>query len=156
MILTRIALGLSIATMLASTGCGGDDPLTGTWKNTGCFGVSATPAGIKSCTTELSFPTDLNFSLKAEQFSEPATATAPGCTTTRKVSGQTWSTDGDNVAIEGTGAATLARSSCVNATDEFAEAATTDISVGAGTAAYVITGDSLSIATGPLAGTYTR
>jgi hypothetical protein len=151
-----MALGLSVAMLLAVAGCGGEDPLTGTWSNSTCFGSASTPAGIKSCTTALTFTTDLAFSLKAEQFSEPATAMAPGCTTTRLVEGQTWSTDGDTYTLAGTGKPTMARSSCVNATDEFKAVATTDVAVPTGGSAYVITANSLSITSGPLAGTYTN
>ena len=142
--------------VLAVAGCGGDDALTGTWNNTACFGSKMTPAGIKECKTALTFADDLTFSLKAEQFSEPATATAPGCTTTRMVEGQTWSTDGTTVTVEGTAKATLARSSCVNSTDEIKAGPTTDIGVAPGGAQYVITDNSLTIASGPLSGTYTN
>ncbi len=156
MILDRMALGLSVAMMFAGVGCGGEDPLTATWSNTSCFGSKGTPEGIKSCTTELHFTTDLAFSLEAKQFSQPATAMAPGCTTTRRVDGQTWSTEGTSFTLADTGKATTERSSCVNAADEFKAAPTTDIGVASGTFAYVITDKSLSISTGPLAGTYSR
>jgi len=156
MFLDRMALGLSVAMIFAGVGCGGEDPLTATWSNANCFGSKGTPEGIKSCTTELTFTTDLAFSLEAKQFSEPATAKAPGCTTTRRVGGQTWSTEGTSFTLAGTGKATTERSSCVNATDEFKAAPTTDIGVASGTSAYVITDKSLSISTGPLAGTYSR
>jgi hypothetical protein len=149
-------LGLSVALAFAAAGCGGDDPLTGTWTNTACFGEKATPAGIKSCSTELTFTADLAFSLKAKAFSEPATATAPGCTTTRSVDSQTWSTDGETFTLAGNGKATTERSSCVNASDEFKAVTTTDIAVAAGASGYVITDNSLTIAKGDLAGTYTR
>jgi hypothetical protein len=156
MILNRMMLGLSVALAFAAAGCGGDDPLTGTWTNTACFGVKATPEGIKSCSTELTFTADLAFSLKAKAFSEPATAMAPGCTTTRSVDGQTWSTDGTSFTLEGDGKATTERSSCVNATDEFKSMATTDIAVASRASGYVITDNSLTISAGDLAGTYTR
>ncbi|MEO5729529.1 MAG: hypothetical protein ABI134_02140 [Byssovorax sp.] len=142
--------------VLAIAGCGGDDALTGSWSNTACFGTKTKPEGIKDCKTSLTFTDDLKFSLKAEQMSEPATAMAPGCTTTRLVEEQTWSTDGESFTLEGAGKATLARSSCVNASDEFPATATTDIVVPAGRSGYVITDNSLTIAAGPLAGTYTK
>lgn len=142
--------------VFAGVGCGGDDPLTGNWKNTACFGVKATPEGIASCSTQLKFTTDLAFTLEAKQFSEPATVKAPGCTTTRIVDSQTWSTDGEVFTLAGAGKATMERSSCVNASDEFKAVATTDIGVVASSSGYVIVEDSLTIATGPLAGTYTR
>ncbi len=156
MFLDRMALGLSVTMVLALAGCGGDDALTSSWSNSSCFGSKTTPEGIKECKTSLSFTDDLMFSVKAEQFSEPATATAPGCTTTREITGQTWSTDGTTFTLEGTGKATMGRSSCVNATDELKAAPTTDIAVPTGGSGYVITDNSLTIATGPLAGTYTK
>ena len=70
--------------------------------------------------------------------------------------GQTWSTDGQSLTLVGTGRATTERSSCVNGTDEFKAFATTEIGVPSGASAYAITDNSLSIATGPLAGTYKR
>lgn len=142
--------------MLIGAGCGGDDPLTGSWSNSTCFGSTNMPEGIKDCKTSLTFSADLTFSLDAQQFSEPATATNPGCTTTRKIEGQTWSTDGTSFTLESTGKATMERSSCINATDESTAVATTDIAVPTGRAEYVITDTSLTIASGPLKGTYTR
>ena len=142
--------------MFAGAGCGGDDPLTGTWSDATCFGAKTTPEGIKSCTTALTFTADLAFSLKAEQFSEPGTATAPGCTTTRTIEGQTWSTDGTAFTLAGTGKAMMERSSCVNATDEFKPLATTELVAPSGGSEYVIDNKTLTIAKGPLAGTYTN
>ena len=81
---------------------------------------------------------------------------APGCTTTRSVDGQTWSTDGDTFTLAGEGKATMERSSCVTASDEFKSMPTTSIAVKSGASGYVITDNSLTIATGALAGTYTR
>ena len=156
MILDRMALGLSVAMMFAGVGCGGEDPLTATWSNTSCFGFKGTPVGMKSCSTQLTFTADLAFSLEAKQFAEPATAVGPGCTTTRKVQGQTWSTDGTSFTLGNTGKATTERSSCVNASDEFKAVATKDIEVASGTTAYAITDNSLNIPSGPLAGTYTH
>lgn len=156
MILDRMMLCLSVALAFAAVGCGGEDPLTGTWTNTACFGVKATPAGVKSCSTELTFTADLGFSLQAKAFSEPATAMAPGCTTTRSVTGQTWSTDGETFTLVGKGKATTERSSCVNASDEIKVVSTTDIAVAASASGYVINSNSLTIAKGDLAGTYTR
>ena len=156
MFLDRMALGLSVAMVFAGVGCGGDDPLTGTWSNDTCFGAKTTPEGIKSCKTSLTFTNELTFTLKAEQISEPATATNPGCTTTRMVDGQSWSTDGNTFTLEGSGKATMERTSCVNTVDNLKAAPTTDIAVAAGGSGYVITDNSLTIAAGPLAGTYTN
>jgi hypothetical protein len=156
MSLNRMALGLSVTMMLIGAGCGGDDPLTSTWSNTTCFGSATMPEGIKDCKTTLTFNADLTFSLQAQQFSEPATATNPGCTTTRLIEGQTWSTDGTSFTLASTGKATMERTSCVNATDENKPVATTDIAVPTGRAEYVITDTSLTIASGALKGTYTQ
>ena len=156
MFLNRMALGLSVAMVFAGVGCGGDDPLTGTWSNDSCFGAKTTPEGVKSCKTSLTFSNELAFELKAEQLSEPATAVAPGCTTTHLVKGQTWSTDGTTFTLDGSGDATMERTSCVNAADELKAAPTTAITAPRGDSGYVITDNSLTIAAGPLAGTYTN
>jgi hypothetical protein len=156
MMFNRITLGLSLVLGLAVVGCGGDDPLTGTWTNTTCYGSTSLPDGIESCTTALTFSADLAFALEAKQFSEPATVVNPGCTTLRAVKAQTWSTDGDTFSLAGTGTATMERSSCVTPTDESQPAATSDISIPKGSSAYTIAGDALTIASGSLAGTYKR
>jgi hypothetical protein len=156
MILNRMALGLSVAMVLAVTGCGGDDPLTGTWSNESCFGSSSTPAGVEKCKTSLTFDDDLTFSIQAQEFAMPATATAPGCTTTREIEGQTWSTDGSTLTLEGSAKATSERSSCVNERDEFKAGPTVDMEIPTGDATYTIVDKSLTIESGPLKGTYTR
>lgn len=156
MILNRMALGLSAAVALSVIGCGGEDPLTGTWSNDSCYGTSGKPEGIEKCKTSLTFKDDLTFSIKAEQFSMPATATAPGCTTTSEITGQRWSTDSTAFTLEGTPQATLARSSCVNERDEFKASAAPDVDMPGGSANYTIVDKSLTIESGPLKGTYTR
>src|SRR5512132_341140 len=148
MFLNRMTLGLSFAMVLAGVGCGGDDPLTGSWSNDSCFGVKTMPEGVKSCRTSLTFTNELTFELKAEQVSEPATAMAPGCTTPRLITGQTWSTDGTSFTLEGPGKATMERTSCVNATDELKAAPTSDIAIPTDRSGYVITDNSLTIASG--------
>jgi len=154
-------LGLSLLSLLAMAGCGDsaeDDPLAGTWSNTGCFGSATKPADVESCSTELTLGDDLTVELKAEWVSLSATATNPGCTTTRMVTGQQWSTEHatDTFTLTGNGAATVERSGCVNDMDDMAATATTDISVPTGDATYTISGDSLSVKSGSLQGTYTR
>src|SRR5512132_1460637 len=119
MTLNRMPLCLSVAMVLAVAGCGGDDPLTGTWSNDTCFGSSTRPAGVEKCKTSLTFNDDLTFSIKSEELGMPATAAAPGCTTTREITGQTWSTDASTFTLAGAGRATIERSSCVNEKDEF-------------------------------------
>jgi hypothetical protein len=156
MILNRMALGLSAAMVLAVTGCGGEDPLTGTWTNNSCFGSATKPAGVEECKTSLTFSDDLTFSLKSEEEAMPATATAPGCTTTREIKGQSWSTDGKTFTLVGTGKATIERSNCVNETDEFQAAPTPDMKMPTGSATYTIVDESLTIESGLLKGTYTR
>jgi hypothetical protein len=156
MILNRMALGLSVATVLAVAGCGSEDPLTGTWSNESCFASSTKPAGVEKCKTSLKFNEDLTFSIKAEEIAMPATATAPGCTTTREIKGQTWSTDASTFTLAGAGKATIERSSCVNAKDEFQAAPTIDMDIPTGTSKYTIVDESLTIESGPLKGTYTR
>ncbi|MEO5729528.1 MAG: hypothetical protein ABI134_02135 [Byssovorax sp.] len=156
MILNRMALGLSAAMVIAVTGCGGEDPLTGTWSNDSCYGSTSKPAGVEECKTSLTFSEDLTFSLKSEEKAMPATATAPGCTTTREIEGQRWSTDGKTLTLEGAGKATVERSSCVNDKDEFQAGPTPDMKIPTGSAKYTIVDDSLTVETGLLKGTYAR
>ena len=77
---------------------------------------------------------DLSFSVKAEELSMPATAAAPGCITTRVVTGQTWSTDSSTFVLNGTPKATIERSSCVNNRDELKVGPTTDMDMPIGEA----------------------
>jgi hypothetical protein len=157
MILNRMALGLSVAVALAVVGCGGHDPLTGTWSNDSCFGSSTMPAGVDECKTSLTFNDDLTFAVKAEETAKPATATGPGCTTTRRIEGQTWSTDASTFTLAGSGKATIERSGCVNDKDEFKVGPTTDMNIPGGSSKYTIVDDkSLTIESGPLKGTYSR
>jgi hypothetical protein len=148
--------------VLALAGCGGtdDDPLSGTWSNTACFGSESTPADISRCTTALTFTTDLGVEFKAEWFSLPATAMYPRCTTTRQVTGQTWSTEAvasaDTLTVTGSGRATIARANCVNMTDDLLATTTADIAIPTGDISYQINNRTLSIMSGTLTGTYTR
>lgn len=156
--LTKMALGLSLGFVFAVTGCagGGDDPLTGTWKNKACFGSESAPADIKECTVTLTFTDDLDIELAAEWMSRPATLTNPGCTTTKRVTGQQWSTDSETLAVTGSGHSTIERANCVNMEDNMMAKATTEISIPSGDTKYQISNNQLTILSRGLAGTYTR
>jgi hypothetical protein len=156
-----IAIGFSLVSGLAAAGCGNgvaSDPLAATWTNASCFGSSSKPADVASCSVELTFTNDLKIELRADEISLSATATNPGCTTTRIVQGQKWSTDhaADTFTVTGTGAATMQRSSCVNKSDDQPAVATTDIAIPLGDTTYAISGSTLTVSTGGLKGTYTR
>ncbi len=150
-----LLLALSLSLALPACG-GGDDPLSGSWSNTSCFGSSTTPPEVEKCTTTLNFTTDLDIELRAEWLSLPATATTPGCTTTKEVTGQTWSTDSAAFTVSGSGTATIERTGCVNDTDNLGSAPTTGIAIPAGDTRYEISNDTLTILSGTLAGAYTK
>lgn len=157
----KIVLGFSLVPLLATAACGSsadDDPLAGVWSNTSCYGSSSKPADVESCETELTFDNDLTIQLKAEWISLAATSTNPGCTTTKLVTGQQWSTEHatDTFTLTGDGAATVERTGCVNEGDNMEATATTDISIPNGETTYTLSGDTLSIKSGLLEGTYTR
>ena len=162
MTLPRILLGLSVGALLALTGCGGTasgtDPLTGTWSNATCFGSTSTPSNISSCSVALSFTADLNMGLTAAWISMPATAMYPGCTTTKRVSGQLWSTDDamptETLTVTGVGDSTVERTGCVNAADDLEAMSTSDISIPSGETKYQIVDGKLTILSGSIAGTY--
>ena len=147
------------ALCLASIGCGKgpDDPLTGTWSNTACFGDTQQPDDIQSCSTKLRFDADLTLTLTDTRQSLPATAVYPRCTATRAVKGLRYSTDSEGtVTLTGTTSSTLVRQDCSNAADNQSEIADTRDSVPAGTSRYSITNRTLSLTTGPLSGEYQR
>ena len=159
--LNKLALGLSLVSLIAIAGCGSDaanDPLAGTWSNTSCYGTSTKPADVESCKTELTFSNDLNVNLKAEWVSLAATAMYPGCTTTKAATGQQWSADHakDTFTVMGKASATMERTNCVNATDDLSPAATTDLSIPSGDTTYTLSGDTLTVQSGSLKGAYTR
>ncbi|MEO7327352.1 MAG: hypothetical protein ABI193_02155 [Minicystis sp.] len=152
-----MTFGLSLAALLALSACGGsNDPLTGTWSNSSCFGSATTPADVEKCSTALTFKDSLEIELEAKWFSMPATATNPGCITTKQVTGQTWSTNADAFTVSGSGSSTIERSSCVNDTDNLASAPTSDIEIPNGDTRYQITDNTLTILAGKLKGTYTK
>lgn len=156
-----MTVGFSLVSVLAIAGCGSsadDDPLAGTWSNTSCYGASSKPADVESCTIDLTFDDDLAVELKAEWISLAATSTNPGCTTTKLVTGQEWSTDHarNTFTVTGSGEATMERTKCVNETDDMAPVATSDISIPQGETTYSLTGDTLTVLSGSLSGTYTR
>lgn len=151
-----LLVGALALTLSACGNSGDDDPLTGTWSNTSCFGSATMPPDVEKCTTRLDFKSSLDIELRAEWFSLPATATNPRCTTTREVTGQQWSTNASAFTVTGSGSATIARSSCVNEADNLAATPTSDIAIPNGDTRYEISNDSLTILSGTLAGTYTR
>ncbi len=158
--LNQVAFGLSLVSLFAIAGCtdAADDPLAGAWSNDKCFGTASKPADIESCTTELSFSNELEVELEATWVSLSATATNPGCTATKLVTGQQWSTDHaeDTFTVSGTGTATLERAKCVNDADNLAATATSDINIPSGDTTYTLSGDTLTVSSGSLKGVYTR
>lgn len=162
MMLPRMILGLSLCGALALAGCGtgsgADDPLTGSWSNATCYGSTSTPSDVASCSVTLSFTATLDVELTAAWISMPATAMYPGCTTTKRVSGQRWSTDAASptatLTVTGDGGSTVERTSCVNAADNLAAMATTDISIPSGDTEYQIVDGKLTILSSNIAGTY--
>jgi hypothetical protein len=161
--LPRTALGLSIVAALALGGCmsnGPNDPLTGTWSNTTCFGSTSTPPDIAKCSVALTFTPALTIELDAQWISLPATATYPRCTIARQVTGQHWSTEqatsSETLTVTGSGKATLARANCVNMADNLTAMPTTDISIPSGATEYQISNGKLTILSGDLAGTYSQ
>ncbi len=155
--------GLSLAGSLAISGCNEDvvatqDPLEGSWSNDGCFGVEGTPADVESCTVTVEFSAELDVTVTATWVSLAATQNLPGCTTTRVVTGQTWSADHttNEVTLSGKPEATIERSSCVKEADNLAAVATSDIEVLSGSARYEVNADALTIVSGSLAGSYVR
>lgn len=157
----NIAFGLSFVTALAMTGCGSeaeDDPLAATWSNTECFGMASKPDDVESCTSALMFTNDLELELRTDWISLSATATNPGCTTTRQVKGQQWSADHDQqtFTLTGNGEATIERTNCVNDEDNLETTATNDLDIPSGDSPYTINGDTLTVDSGALRGTYKR
>lgn len=158
-----VAIGFSLLSMFSVLGCeqgdiASDDPLAGTWSNDACFGSSTMPEDVESCSTEITLANDLDVELKAEQLSLAATAMNPGCTTTRRITGQKWSTnhETDTLTITGRGNATIERSGCVKAEDNLEAEPTSDIALRPGDMRYELDGDTLSVLSGSLSGTYTR
>jgi hypothetical protein len=145
----------------ATLGCGtsaADDPLAGSWSNGVCYGSAAMPADVESCSVGLEFAGDLRMVVDAQWVSLAATEINPGCTTRRLVTGQQWSTNHGNDSVTFTGAAfaTVERTGCVKPEDDLAAIETTDIETPAGTAFYGINGDTLTVTSGALYGTYAR
>ncbi len=157
----KVILAFPLLSLLAMAACGTnatDDPLAGTWTNTQCFGTSTKPADVESCVTELTFTNGLEVTLKAQWIALAATATNPGCTTTKLVSGQEWSTshaDG-TFTVTGEGSATVERSMCIHSADDASAAPTTDISIPSGDFDYTLSGNKLTITSGALQGVYTQ
>ena len=155
----RIAVPMA-ALLVLSIGCGGkgpDDPITGTWANSDCFGDTSMPADIQTCKLSLQFDSSLKFTLIDARQSLPATAVNPRCNTIRTVTGLTYSTDSKGtLTLAGSSGSTVERKDCVNAADNQAKVADSRDSVAAGPFGYSITGKTLTISSGQLAGEYVR
>ncbi len=155
-----IRTAVVIVAWMTLIGCGGkgpDDPLTGTWSNSVCFGDETKPADIQTCALTLRFEADLKFSLIDTRQSMPATAVYPRCSAIRTVTGLTYSTNSmGTVTISGSSASTLERKACADATDNQAPMADGRDSVAAGAISYAIKDKTLSLTTGPLRGDYAR
>lgn len=158
MVLSRLPILLVLTALVTTTGCASSDPLAGTWSNATCFGMDATPADIESCAVTLTFTDALDVELQPDWVSLPATANYPGCTTTKLITGQTWSTRHAStlevLTVSGNGSATVERTGCVNATDDMAATATATISLSPGDSNHQLTDGSLTFLTGDLVGTY--
>lgn len=156
-----IMAAVCLPVAFALSGCGGSsDPLAGTWSNTTCYGSDTMPADIESCAVSLRFTDELTIELQADWLSMPATADYPGCTTTKLVTGQSWSTqeakDYDVLTIAGTGTPTIERTGCVYDADNMDPTDTTEISIPEGDVDYQISGDGLTVMTTSLEGSYTK
>ena len=166
MLLHRMAIGSALLSMLALVGCpegatgdgGKEDPIAGKWTSDTCYGGGATLANVESCSVELDLQSDLNLDLNAAWVSLPATEEYPGCTTTRHVTGLKWHTDHktSTLTVTGTANATLERTGCVKEEDNLKAEPTQDIEVRPGDMTYELKGDTLTILSGSLKGTYTR
>jgi len=160
----RIASASSLVLTLALAGCGSStapapmDPLTGAWTNATCFGSTSMAPDISSCSVTLTFTSSLDLSLTAAWLSRPATASYPGCTTTKRVTGQRWSTrvvrGMDVFTVTGTGTSTVERTGCVNATDDLGATPVTDISIDSGDIGYLLSNNELTVLSSNVAGTY--
>lgn len=158
-----MAIASSTLSIFLALGCEGggsatEDPLAGKWGNEACYGSASTPPDVERCSVALTLTNALGVELEATWTSLAATATNPGCTTTRRVTGQTWSTDHaeHTLTVSGNGKATMERSGCVNATDNLEVRPTSDIVIRPGQMSYELDGDTLRVLTGSLRGTYTR
>ena len=159
MIHRMLALQLAILAAGCATN-GPDDPLTGTWSNTSCYGSATMPVDIQACGTAISFSADLSITLVDTRQSLPATAVYPRCTATRRETGQRFSTargaNGMTLTVSSGGTSTLERSGCANDADNRAAMADSVDSIPVGVTAYQLSGNTLMIAGGSLAGAYTR
>ena len=62
---------LALATMAGckpgeTTPSATEDPLTGQWNNTSCYGSTTKPADVESCKTTLDFDKDLDLEITAQ------------------------------------------------------------------------------------------
>jgi hypothetical protein len=161
--LHQAAIGFSLLSASSMFHCergdgASSDPLAGTWRSDACFGTPSTPAEVERCSVELTFTNGLIVELKAKWISLAATAENPGCTITRRVTGQRWSTNhaARTLTVTGSGIATIERSGCIHAEDNLDPRPTTDIEILPGEMRYELDGNMLRVLTGSLQGTYTR
>ncbi len=162
--INRTMLFAPLLALLGSGGCtinGPNDPLTGTWTNTSCYGSGSMPVDIQSCSLSLAFGADLSIVLTDQRQALPATLIYPRCTTTRRVSGQQYSTSNGAsasmiVTVSGNGTSTVERTGCANPSDNAAPAPDSVDSIPNGGTTYEISASVLTIPTGPLAGHYSR
>jgi len=166
--LGRSVIGLPLFSALALVALAGcknetspsatEDPLTGDWNSTACYGSATKPEGVESCKTTLSFGKELDFEVTAQWVYPAAAEKQAGCVTTRRVTGQEWSTDHTKgtLKISGPAQATEERTDCVDEKDNQKAAPTTDVQSVSGESQYTVHGDTLTINSGKLRGSYTR
>ncbi len=154
----KLALILVLAAGCATNGA--DDPLTGTWSNTSCFGSTTMPMDIQSCSMAITFGADLSITLVDSRQSLPATAVYPRCTAIRRVTGQRFSTargaQGMTFSVSSGGSSTLERTGCAIESDNRAPTPDSVTSIPVGLTPYQLSGETLTIAGGSLAGVYAR
>lgn len=113
-------------------------------------------AGVQTCSTVLKFTADLKFTFTATEQAPPAAPVTPRCLTTHEVTGQNWSVSGGKFTLGGTPKATVKVTDCVNSSDNKGSSEDTVTTVANDGYAYTISGTSLAVSSGALAGTYIK